>query len=162
MKKGKELCDERGARWGLKTEGGTDLWSEELLLYEIDLVNRSKVNRGSLDRIGSHTKPRTEYGGMGDGVMMRMPGSMGCQLRVRDERSAGRAMLPILQRPVVEVTLFMGRYRSDAAFTVACGLNCRSTTSSIFCSVSSPPLMYSCTTPFWSMKTLTGNPNTPN
>lgn len=29
-----------GARNGvLKTEGSTDLWSEELLLYEIDLVN---------------------------------------------------------------------------------------------------------------------------
>ena len=57
-----------GARNGvLKTEGSTDLWSEELLLYEIDLVNRRKVGPGSLDRIGSHTKPRTEYGDMGGG-----------------------------------------------------------------------------------------------
>jgi hypothetical protein len=44
-----------GARNGvLKIEGSTDLWSEELLLYAIDLVNRRKVGRGSLDRIGNH------------------------------------------------------------------------------------------------------------
>ena len=42
------------------------------------------MGRGSLARIGCHTEPRAEYGGMGGGVMMRMLGSMGCQLRVRD------------------------------------------------------------------------------
>lgn len=46
----------------MNREDGTDLWFEELLLYDIDLFNRSEVDRGSLARVGSHTQPRTEYG----------------------------------------------------------------------------------------------------
>ncbi len=76
MKKEEELCEGRRARRRLKTEDSIDLWYEELLLYESDLFNRSEVDRGSLDRIGSYTKPRTECGGMGGGVMMRMLPSM--------------------------------------------------------------------------------------
>lgn len=40
MKKEKDLCDGRCTQWWLNTEDSTDLWSEELLLYEIDLFNR--------------------------------------------------------------------------------------------------------------------------
>ena len=65
MKKEEELCEGWCARWGLNTEDGTDLCSEELLLYEVDLIYGREVNRGSLDRISSYTQPRTEYGCMG-------------------------------------------------------------------------------------------------
>jgi hypothetical protein len=65
MKKEEELCEGRCTGGGLNTKDGTDLCSEELLLYEIDLIHRREVNRGSLDRISSYTKPRTEYGCMG-------------------------------------------------------------------------------------------------
>jgi hypothetical protein len=73
MKKEEELCEGWGTRWWLNTEDSTDLWSEKLLLYEIDLFTRSEVDRGSLDRIGSHTQPRTEYGGVSRrGVMLML------------------------------------------------------------------------------------------
>jgi hypothetical protein len=49
----------------MNTEDGTDLCSEELMLYEVDLIYGREVNRGSLDRISSYTKPRTVYGCMG-------------------------------------------------------------------------------------------------
>jgi hypothetical protein len=55
MKKEEELCEGGCAGWGLETEDRTDLWSEELLLYEIDLFYGSEVNWGSLDRIRSNT-----------------------------------------------------------------------------------------------------------
>ena len=84
MKKEKELCEGRCTRWWLNREDSTDLWFEELLLYDIDWFTRNEVDRGSLARVGSHTEPRTKHGGVGGGVMMRMLGSMGCQLRVRD------------------------------------------------------------------------------
>ena len=42
--------------------------------------------------------------------------------------------------------MFIDRYRSDAAFTGFCSEFARRS-SSIFCSVSRPPLMYSCTRP---------------
>ena len=84
MKKEKGLCEGGRTRWRLNSEDSTDLWFEELLLYEIDWFTRNEVGRGSLTHIGCHTEPRAEYGGMGSGVMMRMLGSMGCQLRVRD------------------------------------------------------------------------------
>ena len=84
MKKEERLCEGRCTRWWLNREDSTDLWFEEILLYDIDWFTRNEVGRGSLARIGSHTEPRTEYGCMGGGVMMRMLGRMGCQLRVRD------------------------------------------------------------------------------
>ena len=84
MKKEEELCEGRCTRWWLNREDSTDLWFEELLLYDIDWFTRNEMDWDSLARIGSHTEPRTEYGCMGGGVMMRMLGSMGCQLRVRD------------------------------------------------------------------------------
>jgi len=68
----------------LKTEGSTDLWSEELLLYEIDLVNSRKVGRGFLGRIGSHTKPRIEYGNMGGGRHDAHAGQHGLSTGVRN------------------------------------------------------------------------------
>jgi hypothetical protein len=82
MKKEKALCERRCPRWWLNTEDSTGLWSEELLLCEIDLFNRREVDRGSLDRIGSLTQPRPGYGCLGGGVMLRMLGRMGCPLRV--------------------------------------------------------------------------------
>ena len=72
MKKEEELCEGWGTRWWLNTEDSTDLWSEELLLYKIDLVNRLEVDRGSLARIGSHTQPRTQCGGVSRRVVMFM------------------------------------------------------------------------------------------
>jgi hypothetical protein len=46
----------------MNREESTDLWFEELLLYDIDWFTRNEMGRGSLARIGSHTEPRTEYG----------------------------------------------------------------------------------------------------
>ena len=40
------------------------------------------MDRGSLDCIGSYTKPRTEYGRMSRSVMMLMLHHVGGQLRV--------------------------------------------------------------------------------
>jgi hypothetical protein len=57
MEKEEELCEGRCTRWRLNTEDGTDLWFEELLLYDIDWFTRNEVDRGSLARIGSHTQP---------------------------------------------------------------------------------------------------------
>ena len=101
MKKEEELYEGRCTRWRLNTEYRTDLWSKELLRDKINVSNKSEVDRGAFDRIGSDTQPRTECGCMGGGLMMRMLGRMSRQLRV-GARSTGRAMLPIPQRPVVE------------------------------------------------------------
>jgi hypothetical protein len=49
----------------MNTEDGTDLCSEELMLYEVDLIYGREVSRSSLDRISRYTKPRTVYGCMG-------------------------------------------------------------------------------------------------
>jgi len=57
MKKEEELCEGRGTRWWQNTKGSTDLWSEELLLYEIDWFIRSEVERGSLDGVGRGAEP---------------------------------------------------------------------------------------------------------
>ena len=72
MKKEEELYEGRCTRRWLNTKDSTDLWSEEPLLYKSDLFNRREVDRGSLARIGSHTEPRTEYGGVSRRVVMRM------------------------------------------------------------------------------------------
>ena len=72
MKKEERLCEGRCTRWWLNREDSTDLWFEEILLYDIDWFNRSEVDQGSLARIGSHTEPRTECGGVSRRVVMLM------------------------------------------------------------------------------------------
>jgi hypothetical protein len=53
----RRLEERRRARRWLNREDSTDLWFEELLLYESDLFNGSEVDRGSLDGIGCNAKP---------------------------------------------------------------------------------------------------------
>jgi hypothetical protein len=114
----------------------------------------SETNIACFQCLTSGTQPRAKRRRMSRRLMMGMMRRVGHDLRVdqstenqqADREAGGKHMM---DRP--------GHGYGNKADREAVCVS-RLTISWIFCSVSVPPLMYSCTTPRSSIKTLTGKP----
>lgn len=115
---------------------------------------RSDTNITCFQCLAGCAEPGAKRSCMRRGLMMGVMRRVGDHLRVDQTAEDQQAERKARGRDMIDG--FSHGYGREADREAVCVR--RLTTSWIFCSVSVPPLIYSCTTPRSSIKTLTGRP----